>query len=155
MLNVSCSAPREPTKSVREMESQKASEAAQKVDFSAGNAEIANISSRQKLVAQPDLLGYIVLLNFGQPVAYYQIKGKVTSSGKRLESPTGYSTRDCGEFYCEQEGPMPSYDGTYGDSDKYVYFWTINGQYVQWSGDYLYSDKPLELNTKSAAVVLK
>lgn len=144
-----------PDVPVREQQAREAAKAAQSVDFSGGNAERENIVKRSNLVAQPDLLGYIVLLNFGQPVAYYTIKGKVTSSGKRLENP--YLSGDCGGEFgtCDMGRVAPSYDGTYGDSDRYVYFWTSTGQYVQWSGDYLYSDQPLALNGRSAATVIE
>ena len=137
-----------PHSDVRHQQAAEAAREAQSLDFSAGNAERENILRRARLVSQPGLTGYVVLLNLGRPIAYYTVRGKVTSSGKRLEAPLQeYGVAGSG---ANPLGPAPSYDGTYGESDHYVYFWTTQGQYVQWSGDYLYSDQPLQPNSAAA-----
>lgn len=141
----------------RDVESSKAHAAAQSVNFSAGNAERDNILNRSKLVAQPDLLGYVVLITYGQPVAYFQVKGKVTSCGKRLETPVKeYSIEGDSGYRQGALGPAPSYDGTFGDTaPDCVFFYTINGQYVQWNDVFVYSDQPLTLNKSAAVMVTK
>lgn len=141
----------------REQEAQKAHLAAQSVNFSAGNAERDNILARSKLVAQPDLLGYVVLITYGQPVAYFQVKGKVTSCGKRLETPVKeYKVEGDGSMQQGVLGPAPSYDGTFGDTaPDCVFFYTISGQYVQWNDVFVYSDQPLTLNKSAAVMVTK
>lgn len=140
---------------VRTTQAMRARNAANEIDFSSGNAEIENIRRRAEFVAQPDLVGYVVLISFGRPVAYYTVKGKITSSGKRLESP---SRVDTSGINSDVVVPTPSYDGTFGNSDEYIYFWTTNGQYVQWStgggNGYIYSDQPLQPNGNAAAAVL-
>lgn len=107
----------------------------------ATNAEIDNIGNRLRLTSDPNLLGHIALINkVGQVVLYTTIKGKVTSGSKRLTSTTycpGIMGTDC-----------PSDEGTYGSSNPYIFFWTANGQYIQTSMDYIYSDKPLRLDEK-------
>lgn len=138
---------------VREQQRNAAEQAAQRVSFAAGNAEQDNILRRSQLVAQPDLVGYVVLLNFGQPVAYYTVRGKITSSTKRLETGQDAHCNANDGVPCGTITDAPSYDGTFGASDPYVYFWTTQGQYVQWSGDYLYSDAPLELSGRTAAII--
>jgi hypothetical protein len=141
----------EYTPPVRDTQADVAARQAQTIDFSAGNAEISNITKRGKLVARPDLAGYIVLISSGRPVAYYTVKGKVTSGGKRLESPSR-------EAVSGSVVPAPSYDGTFGSSDDYVYFWTTSDQYIQWStgggNGYIYSDQPLTPNGSVANSVL-
>ena len=52
-----------------------------------------------------------------------------------------------GEWKGDKELPSPSDEGTYGHSGEYVFFWTPAGQYIQWNGKYLYSDKPFRLTT--------
>jgi len=113
-----------PPTPVRESQAQVAERQANSLDFSAGNAEIDNITRRATLVAQPDLVGYVVLLSFGQPIAYYTVRGKITSSSKRLENPEQVVDRYEGDVVMD----APSYDGTYGSSDPYIFFWTTSGQ---------------------------
>lgn len=129
------------------IQSNKAEAAANSIHFDE-NAEIDNIKKRLELTSQPGLLGYVVLLNqTGQPVMYTTVKGKITSGGKRLTSPY-YSN--------ESSAPRaPSDEGTYGTSGEYVYFWTQNGQYIQWNGTYLYSDKPIRLSVEPLVVAVE
>lgn len=139
---------------VREEQARVAENAANALDFSAGNAEVANLQRRATLVAQPDLVGYVVLLSFGQPIAYYTVQGKITSSGKRLESPDQID----GPYDSRVVVDAPSYDGTYGSSDPYVFFWTTTGQYIQWGttggASYLYSDQPLNPNGAAGRAIV-
>lgn len=109
------------------------------------NAEQANIGDRLKLTSNPDLLGHIAIVNkVGQVVLYTTIKGKVTSGSKRLTNPS----------YCPgTTGECPSDEGTFGSSNPYVFFWTTQGQYIQTSMDYIYSDKPLRLDEKPLMTV--
>lgn len=121
---------------VREQQALKAREAANSLTFTE-NAEIENIQSRLKLTSSPGTLGYVLLINeSGQPITYVAVKGKITSSSKRLTNP---------EF-------GPSDEGTYGSSDPYIYFWSTSGQYYQWNGKYLYSDKPFRLRIEPLVV---
>ena len=80
---------------------------------------------------------------------YTSVKGKITSGGKRLTRPDYVDLMDsCTD--CVREAP--SDEGTYGRSGEYVFFWTTNGQYVQWNGGYLYSDKPFRTNIKPLVI---
>ncbi len=104
------------------------------------NGEQNNIYARLNLTGNPNLLGHIAIVNkVGQVVLYTTIKGKVTSGSKRLTNP-GY----CGD----KAGDCPSDEGTFGSSNPYIFFWTTQGQYIQTSMDYIYSDKPLRLEEK-------
>lgn len=133
----------------KKTQSAKAKEAANSIVF-AENAEIDNIKKRLELTSSPSQLGYIVLLNqAGQPIMYTNVKGKVTSGSKRLTEPDRCSSN--GQGGCVSR-PAASDEGTYGSSDPYIYFWTQNGQYVQWNGGYLYSDKPIRLRVEPLVV---
>lgn len=135
----------------KNVQSQKAAEAANSIKFSAGNAEIDNIKRRLELTADPALQGYIVLFNdMGRPILYTTIKGKVTSGGKRLTPPIREWSISGNN---NALGDAPSDEGTWGSSNPYIFFWTTSGQYIQWSGNYLYSDKPIRI-TDSPAVML-
>lgn len=132
----------EPT--TAELQAREAQKVADQVNFTE-NAEIENIRQRLELTSSPGLVGYVLLLNdAGQPIMYVATDGKLTSGGKRLTKPyngnTGY--------------PTPSDEGTWsgGGSLPYVYFWSVSGQYYQWSGDYLFSDQPFRLDVKPLVV---
>ena len=87
------------------------------------------------------------LSDMGSLVLSSPVVGKVSSSSKRLEpaKETGY---DCialnGNRYCTDE--IMSADGTYGSSDPYVYWFTPEGQYFQWNGDYIVSSVPIKVD---------
>lgn len=125
-----------------------AEKAANNIKFTA-NAEIENITKRLQITSDPGLMGYVVLLSeSGQPVLYTTVKGKITSGSKRLTKPYEYDS-SYGSYY---QVESPSDEGTYGSSNPYIYFWSQSGQYVQWSGHYLYSDKPIRLSIKPLVI---
>lgn len=144
----------DPAPTEKAKQSQKAAEAANSIKFTE-NAEIENIKKRLELTANPGLLGFIVLLNeTGQPVMNVGVAGKITSGGKRLTKPYDVvDSWDCGSgVNCNKELPASSDEGTYGSSGEYIFFWTPAGQYIQWNGKYLYSDKPFRLTTEPLVV---
>lgn len=136
----------------RATQAQIAARAANSITFDR-NAEIENINRRVKMTANPGQIGYVVLFNgTGQPIAYYGVRGKITSGSKRLTNVTAWVDRDCGEYRCQGSEPAPSDEGTYGSSGEYVFFWTTDDQYIQWNGDYLYSDKPFRTRIEPIVV---
>lgn len=112
--------------------------------------ERANISKRLTSFQDPAKVSYIYLTSYGHIMAFYTVKGKVTSGGKRL-------TPSIGDTGCGYQNPctateLPELDGTYGTSGQYIFFWTTDGTYVQWNGEYMLSDNPLQLNETPAMV---
>lgn len=92
-------------------------------------------------------LGYIVLFSGNATVGSFVVDGKVSS----LNS---YLTPDS-EYYeiCPGENASTKYniwladvDGTYGQNDSGIFFFTPDGKYIEWSGDYLYSDIPFTID---------
>jgi hypothetical protein len=139
----------------KQTQTQKAAEAANSVKM-VENAEIDNIKARLELTSNPGLMGFILLMNeAGQPIMYTGVKGKITSGGKRLTAPTQQWKIDRGEWSGTQLGPAPSDEGTWGSSDSYIYFWTTSGQYMQWNGKYLYSDKPFRTTVEPLVVSIQ
>lgn len=130
----------------KNVQAQKAAEAANSINF-AENAEIDNIKRRLELTSSPGALGFIVLLNqSGQPILYEGVRGKITSGSKRLTKPFGVLTFGNGNGGSSGlQVPSPSDEGTWGSSGDYIFYWNTNGEYRQWSGAYLYSDKPFRL----------
>jgi hypothetical protein len=133
-------------------QAKKAAEAANSIKFNE-NAEIDNIKRRLELTSNPGQLGFIILLNeMGQPVLYTSVKGKVTSGSKRLTQPDRASSSWGGGNNTVVRAAA-SDEGTWGSSGEYIFFWTINDEYIQWNGKYMYSDKPFRLKTEPIAVL--
>ncbi len=150
-----CGEPSPPT--AKDIQVQKAREAANSVKFDQ-NAEIENIQRRLELTSNPGQIGFVLLLNeMGKPVMYTSVKGKITSGGKRLTSPQEMRCLDvAGQAGCSvQPVEAPSDEGTYGSSNPYIFFWTTDGQYIQWSGKYLYSDKPFRIDDPTIVILTK
>lgn len=131
----------------------KARVAAESISFT-DNAEIDNIKKRIELTAHPGLLGFILLMNeAGQPIMYEGVKGKITSGGKRLTSPTGVKFAGNGNGGNSMAVvPAPSDEGTWGSSGEYIFYWNQNGEYRQWNGKYLYADKPFRLRIEPLVI---
>lgn len=86
-------------------------------------------------------LGYIVLFTeSGSVVGRFVVDGKVSS----LNS---YLTPDS-EAYSSgyQLDWIADVDGSYGENDAGIFFFTPDGKYVEWTGTYLYSDIPFEVD---------
>lgn len=110
--------------------------------------ERANISKRLQLWNDSAKVSYIYLTSYGKVMAFYTVKGKITSGNKRLTSPQKQVQSDyCGQGNCDLVMDSPELDGTYGSSAPYIFFWTTDGAYVQWNGEYMLSDQPLKLTT--------
>lgn len=79
---------------------------------------------------------YVISAYSGQVLLYSTVRGKVTSSGKRL-SPTsvaaGTGNNCCGgyDFQGRHTSEVLQDDGTYGTSVDYVYWWDTKGTYFQ------------------------
>jgi hypothetical protein len=109
--------------------------------------ERANLAERLQRINQQNMSGFIYLLSYGRVVASYPIRGKVTSLNAYLTQ---------GETPCSIDGRMcetPDYDGAYGKNAEGVFFFTADSNaYVEWAGDYLFSDQPLRLNQEPMMV---
>jgi hypothetical protein len=113
------------------------------LDFS---NERDNLNKRSKELSDPNKIGYVYLVSYGKVMAFYTIKGKVSSMQSRVTTnqqavqPFGGSTVVLME--------SPDFDGTYGQSEQGIFFYTTDGVLVQWSGEYMYSAQPLKLTTQ-------
>lgn len=133
-------------------QSQKAAKAAESITFTE-NAEIDNIKKRLELTSNPGLTGFVLLMNeAGQPIMYTGVTGKITSGSKRLTRGQTLVRGDRGPNYGDFVMHSPSDEGTWGSSSPYIYFWTTQGQYIQWNGKYLYSDKPFRINIEPLVI---
>ena len=94
--------------------------------------EQENVKKRLELENKPGQIMHLYILSAysGQVLLYSTVKGKVTSSGKKL-SPSTASTNqvftDQGDYTNEVIGD----DGTYGSAIEYLYWWDAQGRYNQ------------------------
>jgi hypothetical protein len=118
-----------------------------------GQREKAN--SLQCKVEKP--LGYIVLFSeAGAVVGNFIVDGKVSSlnsylfpaqtdydySGNTVDG-TWTSASSSSSVYSVEN---PGIDGTYGQNVTGIFFFTTDGKYIEWTGDFLYSDIPFEVD---------
>src|SRR5258706_4306946 len=116
--------------------------------------ERANISKRLHLLSISSKVSYIYLISYGKVMAFYTVKGKITSGQKRL-TPGQQIANSYGNIIDPgnefNTGSLivqsPELDGAYGESSPYIFFWTTSGVYVQWNGEYMMADQPLSLST--------
>ncbi len=90
-------------------------------------------------------VSYIYLVNYGKVMAFYTVKGKVSSVNSLLTTPDQLiKPKNISERHVMAS---PDLDGSYGSNGDAVFFFTTDGTYVEWSGDYMLCDKPLKLTT--------
>lgn len=100
--------------------------------------EQENVQKRIQMENMPGSVKHLYLLSAysGEVVLYSTVKGKVTSSGKRL-TPTSVDTDGVSGLPINLNGvtkwtaEVLQDDGTYGSSIEYLYWWDQNGIYHQ------------------------
>ncbi len=93
-------------------------------------------------------LGYIVLLSAsGAVMGRFVVDGKVSSLNSYL-FPAEYPQRIVGDYgghdYFSVE--VAGIDGCYGENVSGIFFFTPDGKYIEWTGDFLYSDIPFTVD---------
>lgn len=86
-------------------------------------------------------LGYIVLFAGNTVVDRFIVDGKVSSLNSFL---TPDSEKYSSQYSIEW---LADVDGSYGENDNGIFFFTPNGNYIEWTGEYLYSDIPFEVES--------
>lgn len=92
-------------------------------------------------------LGYIVLFTEGGGVVgRYVVDGKVSSLNSYLTPDSeAYSSSSRIEWIAD-------IDGSYGENDQGIFFFTPDGKYIEWTGIYLYSDIPFEVDAPTIVI---
>jgi hypothetical protein len=123
--------------------------------------EQQNINDRIKVTTDSTKVMWIHLISFeGNIIKRMPIRNKVTSSGKRLEPrhaatsgnqwlpSAGVAVPNTNERYYETDELIQP-DGTYGESDPYIFWFDPMGRYHQWGTagglGYLLTDYPIDL----------
>lgn len=121
------------------------------------SAERKNIAERAKLFDNENKISYIYLVNYGKVMAFFTVKGKISSLNSYLTpedklvfadgSTCDRNMHSYGSYTWEPcyAVSAPDIDGAYGDNSNGIFFFTTEGAYVEWKGDYMMSDQPLKL----------
>lgn len=114
--------------------------------------ERANLINRLTRFNDPNKVSYIYLVNYGKVMAFYTVKGKVSSVNSMLT--TVDQVVDKSGNQCEYGNSTdcyvvnsPDIDGSYGSNGNAIFFFTTEGVYVEWQGDYMLADQALQLST--------
>lgn len=92
-------------------------------------------------------LGYIVLMTeSGSVVGKFIVDGKVSSLNSFLTPDSEYFELAYGGSYRDYNNWLADVDGSYGENDNGIFFFTPDGRYIEWTGIYLYSDIPFEIS---------
>lgn len=123
------------------------------------------IADRVKNDNKPGAIKYLYCISpySGQCIIYSTVSGKVTSSGKRLQPKTIYGRGHDATLADYDDNiviignktfltnEVIQDDGTFGDSDPYIYWWDVRGVYHQHfmtGGQILHvSDAPLAVKS--------
>lgn len=92
-------------------------------------------------------LGYIVLFAGNTVVDRFVVDGKVSSLNSYLTPDSEYYELNYGGSGWSRNEWLADVDGTYGENDNGIFFFTPNGNYIEWTGEYLYSDIPFEVES--------
>lgn len=109
-------------------------------------------------------LGYIVLFaDNGSVIGKFTVEGKISSLNSFLTPDSEYYEKDMNYSSSANTGIkaverysnkwLPDVDGSYGENDSGIFFFTPDGKYIEWTGTYLYSDIPFIV--KDAIVIYK
>ena len=108
--------------------------------------ERKNLTKRLERINQEEMISYIYLVSYGKVMAYHTIRGKVSSLNSYLTAMERIEKVSVSGGYQIAVLEAPDLDGTYGKNPDGIFFFTTEGAYVEWTGDYLWSDQPLKLS---------
>lgn len=99
-------------------------------------------------------LGYVILFTeSGSVVGKFVVEGKVSSLNSYLTPDSEYYELIYGGTYSKENKWLADIDGSYGENDNGIFFFTPDGKYLEWTGVYLYSDIPFEIDESIVKVV--
>jgi hypothetical protein len=117
--------------------------------------ERQNLIRRYKYLNDKNNEHYVYLLSHGKVVAHYVAQGKVSSLNSKLtndEQIVGSSqcvedVNADSEGGCYKTVESPQMDGSYGTNGDGIFFFTTDGEYVEWNGQYVVSEEPMNVQT--------
>lgn len=126
--------------------------------------ERANLIKRYEYLNDRSNLHHVYMLsNDGKVISYMVAQGKVSSVNSKLTNDKQIVEVPGAEFDehgggAGAEGPnfkvleSPQMDGSYGSNGDAIFFFTPDGQYVEYNGKYLVSEEPKQITTEVTLV---
>jgi hypothetical protein len=124
--------------------------------------ERINLVKRLKRFNSENKVSYVYLISFGKVMAFITVQGKVSSVDSLLTTPTQVVTLGSGSALStgtdkrvtRHAVASPSLDGSYGTNGTAVFFFTTEDTFVEWSGEYLWTDAPtIKLSTPPTIII--
>ena len=113
--------------------------------------ERKNINKRTNLWNDVNKVSFIYLVSYGHVMSFFTIKGKVSSVNSQITNPEQLAISrkgiNGGHEYINGVLSSPAEDGSYGSNGDGIFFFTTDGTYVEWAGEYMLCDKPLKITT--------
>lgn len=92
-------------------------------------------------------LGYITLFTeSGAIVGNFVVDGKVSSLNSFLTPDSEYYDKNGGSSTIHTNNWLADVDGSYGENDAGIFFFDTMGNYIEWTGIYLYTDIPMKVS---------
>lgn len=114
------------------------------------SVERSQLRERVLRFNQPNKIGYVYLLTYGNFIGYYTINGKVSSNQSQMTTDDSVDRRCFGpqhNSYCDSfVTTAPEDDGSFGENEQGIFFFTTEDVYVSTDLNYLFSDSPLAIN---------
>jgi len=125
--------------------------------------ERQNLIERYKHLNDQNNIHHVYLMSHdGKVIAYFTAQGKVSSVNSKLTNDKQIvEAANCeydGSGGAGSEGPCyktvesPQMDGSYGSNGDGIFFFTTEGQYVEWNGLYVVSEEAQQINTEVSLV---
>lgn len=112
--------------------------------------ERSNLIKRYKTLNDQNEVFHVYLMSHGKVVSYFTAQGKVSSVNSKLTNPEQFVSCDRTQNMGRDEDCVvsaPQLDGSYGTNGDGVFFFTTDGSYVEWNGEYMVSQRPLNIQT--------
>lgn len=114
--------------------------------------ERENLIRRYEFLNDQNKIFYVYLISYGKVMGYYTAQGKISSVNSRLtQEDQIVDVENLGiSSYESNDGLVvgsPQLDGSYGTNGDGIFFFTTEGAYVEWNGEYIVSDFPLKMST--------
>ena len=92
-------------------------------------------------------LGYITLFTeSGAIVGSFIVDGKVSSLNSFLTPDSEFYDKNGGSSTIHTNNWLADVDGSYGENDNGIFFFDTMGNYIEWTGTYLYTDIPMKVS---------
>ena len=121
--------------------------------------ERENLIRRYKYLNDQNNVHHVYMLsNDGKVIDYEVAQGKVSSVNSKLTNNVQIvRAQDCdshqgGEGACFKTVESPQMDGSYGTNGNAIFFFTTDGNYVEYNGIYVVSEVPKEITTEVTLV---